>query len=394
MERGGARLWQVSASAGTEWEYAPYFYNPHLDPDGNRLAFVGHRGGDEQAYLLDRASDTVVQLTEARGQDQHWAPYIKEGVSGIRPQFICWSQPDWQHVVYWEGATLRRVHVESLEDEALFTLPEGRVPQVPHCSHGGWVAWGYLPADLQRRFRGATPLRDLLAGDAEVQAAISSGRCGFMVFDLAARRLVMDVSTPFWPNHVQASPDHRWVLFCQEGPWQAQRMHVLDVARGSWTPLRPQEGDASIGHEFWLDATHVGYHGALRDASASAATSDERGFFGRIDVTSGARMEIPSADPGRFYGHYHASPDGTRIVTDGEATADWISVAEVRPDSALQYAPLVRHDWPRGSDQRVHPHPHWHAGGRWISFTGALSPADATGAEGARRTHVFLASLP
>jgi hypothetical protein len=385
--RRGARLWRLTTGGTTSGspaggrQYVPYFYNPHLDPSCRILLFMWQRNGAEQVWVLDRQDGVATQLTEAQGRDQCWAPYIKEGVQGIRPQFVCWSQPDWQHAIFWEGNRLCRVHVESGEVEVLYTLAEDRVPMVPHCSAAGWVAWGYMPAALQACLREGPPLRELLAKDDEFQQEIASGRCGFVVYDLVQRRLVMEVSTPFWPNHVQASPDNRWVLFCQEGPWDAQRMHLLDAATGSYAPLRPQEGGIAIGHEFWMTPTQVGYHG-----SVPSSEGRKRGFFGRIDVQTSERTEIYSTGTEQHYGHYHTSPSGTAVATDGEVTMEWLSIAPLNGQT-LDFEPVARHGWQRRGDQRVHPHPHWHTSGQSITFTG-VEQGDAPA-----RTHVLLAEI-
>ena len=129
-----ARRWRFDVGDGS---YIPYFYNPPLDPDARRMIVVGNEAGSEQAYLVDLQHDTVTQLTDATGSGQNWAPYIRADVRGIHPQFICWSQPDWEHVLYWENNRLRGVHVETRADAVLFEMPDDRVPSVPHCSAGG-----------------------------------------------------------------------------------------------------------------------------------------------------------------------------------------------------------------------------------------------------------------
>ncbi|HET6318454.1 MAG TPA: oligogalacturonate lyase family protein [Chloroflexota bacterium] len=352
----GVRFCQLTSGPGMH--YSPYFYNPHLDPEGERLLYVGDQSGTEQVYALDLESGVSTQLTAARGSDQHWSPYIRVGIDGIRPQFIAWCQPDWAHALFWEGNTLKRVHVETLVEEALYDLPDEAVPQILHCSPGGWVSFGYIPRAVQEDIRATLADGGRMQWDEALLQRLTEG-CGFVVFDLNARRAVADEHVPFWVNHIQASADHTWVLYCQEGPWQRQRMWLYDVAHRSSVPLRPQDDSAAIGHEFWLDDHTVAYHGTL---------PDKRGFFGRIDVLTDERTETPSADGERFYGHYHASPDATRIVTDGEITSDHISIARLSDE--VRFEPVARHGWVRSKDQRHHPHPHWHSSGRFITFTG------------------------
>ena len=367
-ELPGAKVWNFAPWDGNQ--YIPYFYNPSLDANGRRMIFVGDRDGEDQVYVLDLARDEVVQLTDAKGGGQNWAPYIREQVNGIRPQFIAWAQPTYEDVIYWEGNTLRLVNVESLVSEDLYTLRDGVVPSVLHCSGAGWVAWGYLPRELQERMR-------LGAAVVELEEELRSG-CGFCVYDLATRQLVLDVEVPFWPNHVAAAPNHRNILCCHEGSWKEQRMYLYHVDSEQLRPLRTQEDGAGIGHEFWVDADTVAYHGSI----------GEDGFFGKIDVKSNRRTEYPAAVASHYYAHYHLSPDGRSIVTDGEVTPDMISLSSIEGDR-LAFEPACRHDWARAQDQRYHPHPNWHRDGRHISFTSCETLAD-----GSIRSRVSLLELP
>ncbi len=374
LSAAGVRLFQLTAGPGMH--YAPYFYNPHLNPEGERLIYIGDQSDSEQVYALDLESGVSTQLTAAQGRDQHWSPYIRTGIDGIRPQFIAWSQPDWAHALFWEGNTLKRVHAATLEEEALYQLREDAVPQILHCSAGGWVSFGYIPRAIQEEIRATLAAGGRMQWDEPLLERLKEG-CGFVVFDLNARRVIADEHVPFWVNHIQASDNHKWVLYCQEGPWQRQRMWLYDIAHRSSMPLRTQNDGAAIGHEFWLDDHSVAYHGTLPDKQPSTRVAgaqgvrgrgEARGFFGRLNVVTGERLETPSADGERFYGHYHASPDGTRIVTDGEITADHISIATL--GNEVLFRPVARHGWVRSRDQRHHPHPHWHASGRFITFTG------------------------
>lgn len=367
----GARAWRFTIG-DTDSQYVPYFYNPALDHDATRLLVATRTGDDEQLAVLDLRTDELTRLTNATGTGQHWSPYIRTNVSGIRPHFFAWAQPGFRHALYWQDNDLRQVDTASGEDERLFTLRPDVVPSVLHCSANGWVAVGYLPRALQQRLQAGASVVDL-------EAELRTG-CGLCVFDLTTRRLVLDISTPFWPNHVAAAPDHRRILCCHEGAWSEQRMYLIDIDSHRLTPLRPQASGERIGHEFWIDATTVGYHG----------DTDGHGLFGMIDVETGIARERHIAHTGAtggHYGHYHVSPDRQLIVTDGEVSADQLSIASLTGDT-LDFTPVVTHDWSRGADQRFHPHPNWHHSGRYVTFTGCTT--DATGAV---RSHVCLLDL-
>lgn len=365
----GARLWRFEL--WDDNQYVPYFYNPALDADAQRLLFIGHRSGQEQAYLLTLDDDSVTQLTFAEGSRQHWSPYIRQDVPGIRPQFIAWTQPDWEAVVYWEDNTLCRVDTRTGKSQRLFDLPGTVVPSVPHCSPQGWVSWGTIPRHLQERLKQG-------ASVPELESQLASG-CGFDVYDLNGDRPLLRVDTPFWPNHVAASPDHRQILCCHEGSWTEQRMYVYDIEAKRLQPLRTQEDEARIGHEFWISSDLVGYHGSR----------DGRGFFGTIDVETGTCTERPSqALDTQHYAHYHVSPDGRFVVTDGEVSRDSISISSLE-SSRLDFRTVCRHGWARDQDQRFHPHPHWHQSGRYITFTGCVQSVT-----GVTQSRVFLMELP
>ena len=80
-------------------------------------------------------------------------------------------------------------------------------------------------------------------------------------------------------GHVNTSPTLPEILtYCHEGPWNwiDQRIWGLNIQTGETWKVRPQEGDYSIGHEYWFaDGIHIGYHGRPRDESG-------RHVFGHI----------------------------------------------------------------------------------------------------------------
>jgi oligogalacturonide lyase len=80
-------------------------------------------------------------------------------------------------------------------------------------------------------------------------------------------------------GHVNTSPALPDILtYCHEGPWNwiDQRIWGLNIQTGETWKVRPQEGDYSIGHEYWFaDGVHIGYHGRPPDESG-------RHVFGHI----------------------------------------------------------------------------------------------------------------
>ena len=85
--------------------------------------------------------------------------------------------------------------------------------------------------------------------------------------------------------------------------------------------MRPQEGDYSIGHEYWFeDGVHIGYHGRPRDESG-------RHVFGHIRWDNEEWVE----DHFPFHSTHFHSLEETLIVGDGTAASVFTSESKARP---------------------------------------------------------------
>ena len=89
----------------------------------------------------------------------------------------------------------------------------------------------------------------------------------------------------------------------------------------------------------------------------------------RLQLDSGEIVQLTDTRPVRAYAHYNLHPDGTTMVTDGEAQPGCISKVNL-VDGCQIYEVLCRHDSYRfGDDQRCHPHPSFTPDGQQIVFT-------------------------
>jgi len=113
-----------------------------------------------------------------------------------------------------------------------------------------------------------------------------------------------------WIGHVNTSPtDPNLLSFCHEGPWHrvGQRIWVLDLDAGRAWPVRQQDPDDAVGHEYWFaDGKRIGYHGHNPDGK----------LYGWVNADDAGRVEARFPTDSH---HFH-SLDDTLIVGDGPAS--------------------------------------------------------------------------
>lgn len=105
----------------------PYFTAAQVDPEGDCLLADSDRGGETQLYALSLSEGKMVQLTEDTG--------VQAG---------CLDAAN--HLAYYfAGHALKRVRLDTLEDEALMDVPDGFLPASLSCTADGrWPV--YSPA--------------------------------------------------------------------------------------------------------------------------------------------------------------------------------------------------------------------------------------------------------
>ncbi|MBN1877674.1 MAG: PD40 domain-containing protein [Anaerolineae bacterium] len=175
-------------------------------------------------------------------------------------------------------------------------------------------------------------------------------------------------------GHVNTSPAVPDILtYCHEGPWNwiDQRIWGLNIQTGETWKIRPQEGDYSIGHEYWFaDGEHIGYHGRPRDESG-------KHVFGHIKWDNTGWVE----DLFPFHSTHFHSLDEKLIVGDGTAAFVFTSESAARPYIQLFKWDGERYVGPRilayhrstFNDQHAHPHPRFTPDGKAILYSSDLT---------------------
>lgn len=221
--------------------------------DAGRFIFVSDRNGASNLFLYDLGDYSIHQLTDF--EDRH------------RPQGLFW--PERGSVVFWYGNTLWELDPYAAAGAA----PDRLRPILeldPAISHSGMHA---ASADGRSLFTAISPRR---AG-----SGLNYGKSPAYLSSFANpdehRIVVIDADTGAMETvhserarieHVNAAPgDPDLLTFCHEGPWArvAQRIWGLRVSTGETWPIRPQNGDLAVGHEYFVRGAAgdhwIGYHG-------------------------------------------------------------------------------------------------------------------------------------
>ncbi len=355
----GRQVTQLTDSLAED--YHLYFYNPSVTPDGRYLIFFSERTGLSNLFRLQLESGEIVQMTDTRPTRAEYWPFT-EAVRGAGACLAAIGSCG-REIFYFEGPELWAVEIESLRARQLLTLPVDRRPSILHANADGttlvFATWdeALFLAGSRRAYAGESFAVD----DPFYHATTST----IIRVDAATGRAEEILrQEKFWINHVLINPyDPDLILFCHEYSRLPDRMWLLNAGTGHFVPLLGQGEDEWYQHEFWsADGQRVCFHGG-------SETDESSGFCGWCSPDGTQYHKFHHNTPGRAYAHYNLHPDGTTMVTDGEAQPGCISKVQLM-DGRQVFDVLCRHDSYRfGDDQRCHPHPSFTPDGRQVVFT-------------------------
>jgi len=296
-------------------------------------------GNRTNLYSLDLESGEITQITDLSPDES--ATFLTTTLNPTRAE-----------AYYWCAGEVRAVDLQTLRQRTLWRAPDGFCGSMLNCTADGqWVCLG-IYQDFSDRFR--IDLARGYIGFREIFEARPESRVMKVAVDHRGAECVW--AEKYWIGHVNTSPTQPHLLtFCHEGPWNLvdNRIWGLDLESGKAWPIRPREGDESVGHEYWhADGVHLGYHGRYADGDK---------FFGRIRFDNEARIEIPQRGE---TGHIHSNDFGL-IVGDGGGV---IRVWQRRGETFDLPRVLAEH---RSSMkiQQAHPHPRFRLDGSRVVFT-------------------------
>jgi len=308
-----------------------YFNRSNFTHDGTRVIFLSDRTGSWQIYAYDMTRQRMRRLTDA-------------GLDPRRPSI----DPCRPWLYYTQGDTVRRLHVDTLEDTLVYRHPTpagGTFLLMDISGDGQYLGLMEIgpyekaedsTADLVRRFE-ARPLSSFWIATADGVKAWKAHE--------EKRHL----------QHLLFNPtDPTTLMYCHEGPWDRveQRLWLMRWDGSHIRPLRYQETpDLAIGHEYWLaDGRHVDYVRHCKGQPTAVC---------RVDTLSGVETVLTL----HGYCHFISDRTGDGIVGDD---AEYVTLLDV-PSGEL--TPLVRHHQELTiANTLYHPHPAFSPDGRRIVF--------------------------
>lgn len=343
----------VQLTSGEGHTYPLYFYIPSITGDGKYLIYHRAAGGEVQLHRLTLATGQSKQLTHATCPDTQWRPWCIDSGRGVLDHRSVLNVVR-NLVVYFDGREVRSVDVESLKDDLLFTLPEGREAYGQNgCTPDGkWLAYIHTPrgSEWGKPCKGA------------VVAAYN--------FDTKEQRTLGRIDSAVF--HVTAFDNQHFIV---THPADHSGMMLTDLTSGKIVPLRYNDPGVR-GH---LVHSQVTSRGMVYEV-------EKIGRAGLYDPFARRRFEFQLPEF-LHYLHTGRDPQGRLWFCENSTAWDRFDVhdmyALVRLDRDGGQWLRLTGNWPTyGGGQKSHFHPQLTPDRKWIMFTG--------GDTRSKSSHIFL----
>lgn len=178
------------------------------------------------------------------------------------------------------------------------------------------------------------------------------------------------------PGHLDCSPtDPSLLRFCHEGPWHVLQRVWLLASDGTCHPIRPQERNEAVGHEFWWPGGKaIGYKYLDRRNEPGPDEHPLSEYCGspvHVGIASLDGKEQWLSDRlERYQSHIIVSPDERWFC--GEGTHDWfvITIARYHPDSTrLDFKPVATTHAPYTPAGGADINASFSADSRWVIYS-------------------------
>ncbi|MDQ0257347.1 oligogalacturonide lyase [Evansella vedderi] len=273
-----------------------YFTNNGWYDQNKKLLIGSDRGNCTNLYSMELETGMLTQLTE----------FTKEDVAGVQGTYI---NPQKNEAYFTKNNTIVALNLDSLEEEEIYTSPEGyNLSNLSCTADGKHLAFG-LSEDLSHRIK--SNLGGGYIGFEEIEAARPHSQICLLSLETKENEVVHEENR--WIGHVNVSPTQSHLLsFCHEGPWEKvdHRIWLLDLQSKKVWKIRDGHPNQFAGHEYWhADGLHIGYHGFTE-----SLTRKDGKFLGSIkyDNTNRKEYDFPYQNM-----HIHSN-DESLIVGDGQ----------------------------------------------------------------------------
>jgi hypothetical protein len=339
----------VQLTSGNAFCYPLYYFIPSITKDAKYL--VHHRAGNNevQLYRLNLRTGESARLTRGDCPKTQWRYWCVESGPGVLDHRSVLNVARGE-VIYFDGNRVRRVDVETLEDELLFVLPEDREPIGQNCTtpDGRWLVYIDAPKGSSRR------------------QPCKGAKVAAYNFDTKEHRVLRTIDVAI--HHVTAY-DNEHFVFCH--PPEHNGMMMTDLNGGEYVELR--HGDPGVrGHlcHFLMTRRGIAY-----EVPGPA-------YSGIYEPFTRRRFEF-KLPPDLGYVHTGWDPEGRLWFYECAGTIhQMIALARLDDQEGDQWLQLSG-NWPTyGGGQKSHFHPQLTPDRKWILFTGG-DPSTQT-------NHVFL----
>lgn len=342
-----------------------YFTNNCFYNDGRSIVFQSDRSGTPNLYTMNLESGEINQLTDLAKK-----PY--PGASGLHLTFV---HSEAAKAVFWDGAILYCIDLNSGEQKEIYRLPEGNTKHIVSIGADGKYAYTSKIEDVSARRKENT-----LQGTFDCHPY-----CEILKIALDGSGAEVVYKENNFIAHVNASPkDPDKLTFCHEGFWEQvdHRLWALDLKSGEAKKLHVCAEGEAIGHEYWFaDGNRIGYHG-LTGCNRVGPTDEELLGTPKLGAVDFDGSNDRSFDFPYNMGHIF-SLDERLIVGDGDRRGKYLRLWELSGDGYLEPRALCLH---RSSfkNQLTHVHPRITPDGKGVLYT-----SDESG-----YNQIYLARIP
>ena len=351
LKSSGTKRLAIQLTSGNDFCYPLYYFIPSINKDLRYLIY--HRAGNGQVQLhrLNLQTGESVRITEANVEDSGWYPWDAPNPGkGVLDHRSVLNLP-LNSVIYFtgkDGREARIVNIETLEDDSLFMLPEGREAIGQNCCtpDGEWYVYIHAP----RGTRNTRPC----------SGAVLAG----YNFKSKEHRVLTTIDSPI--HHVQPYGNHQFV-FCHTPSGNGMMMATLDG--NEWVHLRDTDPGAQ---------GRVCHHITTTKGIAFEVSDHITGLY---DPNTRKRFEFVLPEE---WGYTHTGwdPDG-RLWFWEAARNHHLEYLRCFDQEGKPVFEKLTGQWPTyGKKQKSHFHPQLTPDRNWVLFVG--------GDPKSKSNHIFL----
>ena len=332
--------------------YALYYFTPSETADGRYLVFHSERGGYVNLYRLTLATGEIAQLTDGHTPDSGWAIWCEWHLRGIR-NHLSSINVACNDVYYFQDNEIRAVHLETLVDRRLATMPSGRLSMgqtdvSPDGKLFAFIHTGAANYTALLQEREALIAMHQFSWDRDHQAFRDRAPTTLAVVEIDTGHIRTVVEMPFHFHHA-LFVDNDTILV--NHPRGEPGMWVVNIDGSGFAHWRPSSAagavHTAVNHQV-VTRNGIVYEAVGEDAAGRRVTR-----FGRYDPATGRFSEgtLP------LLGYCHAGFDPAGTFDFVEHAGPPHEILAVHPGEPLEVTPLVQLRSPDHDQQRHHAHP-------------------------------------